>query len=118
MEAGVILKHRPHGDRIQRAGSCAHAEAFQGGESHCAVNVLAVLHRAQACAASQVRNGYSFIRDLRRDFRRPRSNVLVSEAVEVVAFHTAGEPFAGQKSRCSVGNLFADIELVAWLRYF
>ena len=54
-----------------------------------AVDALAVLHRAQAGAAAEMRDDHAAAGDLRRDLRQDRRDVLVRQAVEAVALHAA-----------------------------
>ena len=51
---------------IDRAGPRAHAEPVERGEAERAVDALAVLHRAQARAAAEVRDDHAAVGDLRR----------------------------------------------------
>ena len=74
---------------IDGARPRAHAQAVERGEAERAVDALAVLQRAQAGAAAQMRDDDAAVGDLGRDLRQHRGDVLVREAVEAVALHAA-----------------------------
>ena len=81
------LKEMEHDSGIERARSRAHAESVERREAEAAVDAPAAFQRAQARAASQVRDDHAAGGNLRSDTRQNRRDVLVREAVETVSLN-------------------------------
>ncbi len=92
---------------VDGSGPRAHAQPVERGEPERAVDALAVPHRAQTRAAAQVRDDHPAARDLGRDGRQNRRDVLVREPVEAIALHAAAAEIARQR------NDFGDHRLAA-----
>ena len=92
-----LLEQIQHDAGVERARPGAHAQPVHGREAHRGVDALAVLQRAQAGAAAQVRDDDPPVGDLGRDLRQDRGDVLVGDAVEAVPLDAALAEFAGQR---------------------
>ena len=79
---------------IDGAGPRAHAQPVERGEAERAVDALAVLQRAQARAAAQMRDDHAAVGDLRCHLRQHRGDVLVRQAVEAVALDAGAAEIA------------------------
>ena len=92
-----VLKEIEDDTGVERSGPCSHAEAVEGREAERTVHALAVLHRAHAGAAAEMRDDHAAAGDLRRFLRQHRGDVLVGQPVEAVALDARRADLARQR---------------------
>ena len=88
---------------IERAGAGAHAETVERRESEAAVDAAAADHRAQAGAASKVRDDHAALCDLGRHPGQDRRDVFVRQAVKPVALDARAADLERQRNQIGDG---------------
>jgi hypothetical protein len=94
-ESSSALEQVQHHAGVERAGARSHAQPVERREAERAIDALAVLERAEARTAAEVRDDHAAGCDLGSDARQGARDVFVRDAVKSVALHAGAANLGG-----------------------